>query len=130
MVWYVVEGLTVMTWLCELDPGANVAPACGASSWLWLVVVSVTETTGPDAACAALWLITAIPATSATAPSDAVIVLMRDMVLLRNLTDFPGPPANDETRCNTFGTLSLRCKQPKIELSISNCWGWRLPGRK
>ena len=52
MVWYVVEGLTVMTWLCELDPGANVAPVCGASSWLWLVVVSVTETAGPDAACA------------------------------------------------------------------------------
>jgi hypothetical protein len=102
MVWYVVEGLTVMTWLCELDPGANVAPACEVSSWLWLVVVSVTETAGPDAACAALGLITAIPATSATAPNDAVIVLMRDMVLLQNLTDFPGPPANDETKCNTL----------------------------
>ncbi len=81
-----VEGLTVMTWLCELDPGANDAPAWGASSWLWLVVVSVTETAGPDAACAAPGLSTASPAVmSAAAPSDAVIVLMRDMVLLQNL---------------------------------------------
>ena len=80
-----VEGLTVMTWLCELDPGANVAPVCGASSWLWLVVVSVTETAGPDAACAAPELTAASPAVmSAAAPSDAVMRLMRDMVLLQN----------------------------------------------
>src|ERR1700722_9918987 len=77
-----------MTWLCELDPGANDAPVCGASSWLWLVVVSVTETAGPDAACAAPELAAASPAAamSATAPSDAVMRLMRDMVLL----DLPG----------------------------------------
>src|ERR1700734_3936368 len=97
-----------MTWLCELDPGVNDAPACGASSWLWLVVVSVTETAGPDAACAAPGLIAATtPAMSATAPTDAVILLMRDMVLLQNLpgdvrpiapalagavTDFPSHP--------------------------------------
>ena len=87
MVWYVVEGLTVMTWLCELDPGANVAPVCGASSWLWLVVVSVTETAGPDAARAGPELTAASPAVmSAAAPSDAVMRLMRDMVLL----DLPG----------------------------------------
>src|ERR1700722_2689800 len=75
-----------MTWLCELDPGANDAPVCGASSWLWLVVVSVTETAGPDAACAAPELAAVSPAVtmSATAPSDAVMRLMRDMVLLRN----------------------------------------------
>jgi hypothetical protein len=46
-----------------------------------LVVVSVTETAGPDAACAAPGLITAMPAMSAVAPSAAVMLLMRDMVL-------------------------------------------------
>jgi hypothetical protein len=50
------------------------------------VVVSVTETAGPDAACAEPELITAMPAMSAAAPSDAVTVLMRDMVLLQNLS--------------------------------------------
>src|SRR5271168_273285 len=88
-----------MTWLCELDPGANDAPACGASSWLWLVVVSVTETAGPDAACAPPELTAASPAVmSATAPSDAVMRLMRDMVLLLN-------SAPHETECNDLKRL-------------------------
>jgi hypothetical protein len=77
--------VTVMTCPCELDPEANDAPACGASNWLWSVVVSQTETAGPDAAFAATGLATMIPAMSAAAPSDAVIFLMRDMVLLQNL---------------------------------------------
>ena len=74
IVWYVVAGLTVMTWLCELDPGSERRPALRGESWLWLVVVSQTETAGPDAACAAPEVIPANPAVmSAAAPSDAVV---------------------------------------------------------
>src|ERR1700733_8664749 len=91
-----------MTWLCELDPGANDAPVCGASSWLWLVVVSVTETAGPDAARAPPELTAASPAvTIATAPSDAVMRLMRDMVLLRNLP----PMKQNVTTRNVLDTV-------------------------
>src|ERR1700733_14463552 len=91
-----------MTWLCELDPGANDAPVCGASSWLWSVVVSVTETAGPDAACAPPEFTAASPAVmSATAPSDAVMRLMRDMVLLRNLP----PMKQNVTTRNVLDTV-------------------------
>jgi hypothetical protein len=78
----VAEGLMVMTWLCELDPGANDAPAWGASSWLWLVVVSHTETAGPDAAVAgAAPSAATTPATKAAAPSEAMMDLLRDIVV-------------------------------------------------
>src|SRR5580698_3342051 len=91
-----------MTWLCELDPGVNDAPACAASSWLWLVVVSVTETAGPDAAWAPPELTAARPAVmSATAPSDAVMRLIRDMVLLRNLP----PMKQNVTTRNVLDTV-------------------------
>jgi hypothetical protein len=79
-----------MTWLCELDPGANAAALCGASSWLWLVVVSQTETAGPDAACAAPELTPVSPAVmSAATANDAVVLLMRDIVV-----------SSHETECN------------------------------
>jgi len=74
----------VIVWLADPLPALNVAPDWGARSWLWLAVVSQTETAGPDAACAAPGLSPAVApaAMSAAAPSNAVMPLLRDIVVL------------------------------------------------
>src|ERR1035437_3433499 len=81
MVWYVVDGLTVMVWLAVPEPEANTAPVCGASSLLWSAVVSQTETAVPAAAFAVVGTMTA-PATSAVAASAARMNRVRNKTFL------------------------------------------------